>query len=126
MFLNNINCIYVILIELILFFGSLLLLFYPLFSNKKFYIIDRNLFFIFIINILLFKLFINKKNKYNSFFYKKLSLLKNNGYSLSYLYKICLFTGRTRSIYNLFRISRINLKLESSFGLFLGLKKSSW
>ncbi len=77
------------------------------------------------INKLLFKLFINKKNKYKYFFYKKLSLLKNNRYSLSYLYKICLFTGRTRSIYNLFRISRINLKLESSFGLFLGLKKAS-
>ena len=59
------------------------------------------------------------------FFIKKLNLLKNIKYSLSYIYKICLFTGRTRSVYNLFRISRINFKLESSFGLILGLKKSS-
>ena len=56
---------------------------------------------------------------------KKLNLLKNIKYSLSYIYKVCIFTGRTRSIYNQFRVSRINLKLESSFGLILGLKKSS-
>jgi hypothetical protein len=53
MYLNNINNIYIILTELILFFGSLILLFYPLFSNKKFYIIDRNLFFITLIILVL-------------------------------------------------------------------------
>jgi hypothetical protein len=51
MYLNNINNIYIILTELILFFGSLILLFYPLFSNKKFYI--RNLFFITLIILVL-------------------------------------------------------------------------
>ena len=93
--------------------------------------LDRNwyiYFFFFKLEILklLFKFFITKSFFSRYLYIKKLNLIKNIKFGLSHIYKICLFTGRTRSIYNLFRISRINLRLESSLGIILGLKKSSW
>jgi ribosomal protein S14 len=38
----------------------------------------------------------------------------------------CLLTGRNRSIYRDFRLSRMQLCHLASFGLLMGIKKSSW
>ena len=46
--------------------------------------------------------------------------------SISRIRNRCVLTGRGRSIYRDFRLSRMQLRHMASFGLLMGVKKSSW
>lgn len=52
------------------------------------------------------------------------SLHRNS--SISRVENKCILTGRSRSIYRDFRLSRMQLRHLASFGLLMGVKKSSW
>lgn len=46
--------------------------------------------------------------------------------SISRIRNRCLLTGRARSVYSDFQLTRMKLRELASFGLLMGIKKSSW
>ena len=50
----------------------------------------------------------------------------SNSLKLSTIRNKCIITGRSRSVYKDFRLSRMQLRHLASFGLLMGIKKSSW
>jgi small subunit ribosomal protein S14 len=73
--------------------------------------------------------FFNKKPNFINY-YKFFNLLKiynigKNG-ALNVIRNRCRVTGRCRSILRYYRISRIVFRELASFGLLVGVKKSSW
>lgn len=46
--------------------------------------------------------------------------------SVSFFRNSCLFTAVSRSVFRLFKLSRHRAKAQASFGLLVGLRKSSF
>jgi len=56
---------------------------------------------------------------------RALTFLPRNS-SISRIKNRCILTGRGRSVYRDFQLTRIKLRELASFGLLMGIKKSSW
>ncbi len=76
-------------------------------------------------------IFISKIKKPNFIYYYKyfnickLNFINNKG-SIILVKNRCKITGRAKSIIRYYKISRIVFRELASFGLLLGIKKSSW
>ena len=56
---------------------------------------------------------------------RQLTLLPKNS-SNTRIRNRCIITGRARSVYRDFQLTRMQLRNLASFGLLMGVKKSSW
>lgn len=56
---------------------------------------------------------------------RALTFLPKNS-SITRIKNRCLITGRGRSVYRDFQLTRMQLRELASFGMLMGIKKSSW